>query len=333
MDKSTNSGRGAVQVLVLVGIVALVGLVFAGGKAVNSAFHIFSSDSKAKTQAQTLVTATQDERNAQAAAAAARALAEANRKSSEAAKQARLDVAHQDVVVVRKELALAPAADPHVRVAQIFAERADGALDPLSQKQLADMQALVDELESKNAAQLALASKKEAEMQAAVDASRASEAKLASEKAVLAAQVASTQAKASALETAVAQDAKKLTKWASDNASLAKRLERFTFWAVLAGALFLVVFWVLPLIGKAFPVTAPFVKWLTSVFAYVLNELHEVEKAVLAEAVHVAKSAAAEAQTLLGAEKAAHANTTATLVAVATSTTPADPVAGSGTAL
>lgn len=273
---------------------------------------IFHFDSKAKQQ---VVVLTADLAKAKADADAvtqARAKEDADWKALEVKKQERLDTAHELVVGAGQSLEKEKTPSVAVQVAKQLVHDADQALDPIAQVRVDAMQKVVDGLNSQIAAERTEAQHSiDALTQSVVDG-RVKEAALAAQAAQDAAARAVAEQKASAALDQTTKDAGALKKWAADNKTLVQKAESFGRWALVFSVLFGVVFWGLPILGKAFPALAPIAKGLHAVFAYPAHALHAAE-------LSISKAAHAATEIKLAAETAAHASTQATLIKVATS--------------
>lgn len=297
--------RGVVNIAVIVILVVAAALAVPAYHVVKDIGGIFNPDGHAKTQVTQLVAAQQT-------VTAIQAKVDVKSAQIDTAKQARLDVGTQDVVGTGFALAKEKNPSANVKVAIVLNNAAYKAQDPIDQSKIDEMQKLVDQAVSKDQADQDAANAKIAAMQTQVDTARASEAGLRKDKAVLVTQLTTAKATVSSLQTSV-------TKWASDNASLLSRIGNLTMWLTILGVVLLALHWILPLIGMAFPAAAPLAKGLAALVAYPLHALHTAEKAVLSKAITEGKQLISTTETKLTSEIAAHAQTQATLVKVATS--------------
>lgn len=313
-----KSKKGIANLAIIVIIAAGALLVVPTFKVLKDTFNLFPSDTTAKKQ---VVQLTTDQQNAQVAdkqAAADRSTAATNQKNLDQAKQARLDIAHQDVKGTGFALAKESNPSANVKVAIVLNNDADNALDPIDQPKIDAMKKLVSDLTSQNANDKATGQKQLDDLNNQLTIERGKEATLTNQQVALNNQVTLSEAKASKLTDQVTTDSNSLKKWASDNASLLSRIGNLTLWIGILIGVMILFHWLLPLIGLAFPAVAPISKFFAAIIAYPLHALHTAEKDVISKAKTEIESLLSKTQTQLSSEQAAHAQTQATLLKVAT---------------
>lgn len=317
MRSCQKHSGGAVQIVVIVALVLIAAVTGVAGK---KALNLFNPDGKQKKETTVLVSDVQATQQAEKAAEEARKEADANAAAIAKAKQARYDVAHQHVMATGLALAREQNPSNNVKAALLFNSLANQDMDALTDQQKAAVTALVIQILSSDQAQIDQAHKQIDALQASVAQAKASEEQHKALEASLNDAKAKAEASVTALEQKSVQDSSDLAKWAADNKTLLQKLKEFTFWSLFATALFLLVFWLLPILAKAFPIFGPFATALHAALALPMSLLHKAETEAISIAHQATQNALDVKTALLQAEQEAHASTKATLVAVATAT-------------
>jgi hypothetical protein len=315
MRQCQKRGVALVDDILIVAVVGLIAVGLISGSKFLNLFH--SSDSKQKAQVVVLTNDAQKSADAAKAAQTAQAAADANKVAADQAKQARLDQAHE--YVRGTGLALQKETNPsiYVQVAAVLNGDADSALDPLPADKAAEITALVVKLTSSDKAQTAQANQQLSTLQTQLGAEQAKESLLEGQQASLVAQRDALALQASNLQAQTVKDSSALQKWATDTDTLWQRFKSFIIWAIVFASLYLIVYWILPVLGTAYPAVAPIAKAAVAVMGWPLHALHKAELAVVSLAHAKTQATLATTQTQLASEQSAHAATTATLVKVA----------------
>lgn len=308
MNKCLNRGVALVDDVLIIGIAALI---LTGSVSVAKFTGLFHSDAKQKTQVVQLTTDLQAAKDAAQKAALAQIAKDDAAKRKEAAQ-------HEELRVAKLALAADAKPTPNEAIAAQFVGKVDDSFTLLSQDDASEASYIFTKLSAQDAQ----------DRQAGDDKAKALQAKLdtASQQFTqLTEQNEKSKALAATLLDKTQADGKSLAKWAADNHALLQKLKSFTIWAAVTACLFLLVFHVLPIAAKFFPVLAPFAKGVAAVAAFPLHVLHsaeaevaKVEAAAASAKLAVTNAALVAGQAALAAEQAAHAQTSATLIKVAT---------------
>lgn len=317
MELFGNKGFTVVAALVII----LVGLLAVPAyHVVKDVEGIFNPDAKAKTEVTQLVATQKQEQVVQTKVDTDNDKIIAAKTATISTMQVKEDNVHQLVTGVGYSLAKEKNPSVNVQVASVLNSDADHALDPISAAKAKEMQDLVDRLTSQNAIDKAAAQQqldqitdKLTQANTQIVNLNTQVVSLNNDKAQDVVQLNGFKAKVTGYETS-------LTKWASDNASLLAKIKNLTMWLIILGAVFFIIHWALPLVAAANPAVAPVAKFLSSIIAWPLSELHKAEKAIVSAGWADAKAALAKIEAALEAEKTAHAATQKTLVQVATQT-------------
>ena len=205
----------------------------------------------------------------------------------------------------------------NVRVASTLQAEVAKTLDPASAAQVANDQVIIAQLRaSNNTTSIALAATQK-QRDEALETAKVAAAQ---------AQVSDDQAKLSAAQTVAATAetktlSAKLKVWADNNVGLLARIKHLTLGVGILVALIVLIGWLLPLVGKAFPevpILATIAKRAAAPFLLVLHLLHEGEKKALIAAHDATKLELVKVQSAFVNEQAAHAATQASLIKIAT---------------